>query len=283
VHNLFTVSRLEALGAIFVNEIDEVPAGGVVVISAHGAAPSVHADARNRGLVTVDATCPLVSKIYNEARRLVAHGYHIVYIGQTNHDEVVGVQATAPESFTVVANATDVSNLRISDGAHVAWLSQTTLSVDTVTEMAGQIRERFPDAEAPPSDDICYAAQNRQNAVRAISARVDLVLVVGSAHSHNSRELVKVALAAGAPAAQLVDNVREVDAGWLSGLSTIGLTGGASVPEILVQEVLDWLIARGFSDVEEVETGRESMRFAPPRGLLQLASLDSDPTAPTQS
>jgi 4-hydroxy-3-methylbut-2-enyl diphosphate reductase len=270
VHNNHTVSRLEGLGAIFVNELDEVPEGAVVFIPAHGAAPSVYADAQRRGLRTVDATCPLVSKIHNEARRLVDDGYHIVYIGQQGHDEVVGVVGEAPEQITVVSTPEDVDGIKVHDPERLAWLSQTTLSVDEATHVADQVRTRFPRVQGPASDDICYAAQNRQRAVRAIANTADVVLVVGSSHSHNSAELVRVARAAGAPAAYLVDGFRDIDLRWLADVYTVGLTSGASVPDSLVQDVLAWLATHGFTTVETMETTREGMRFAPPRDLLKL-------------
>jgi 4-hydroxy-3-methylbut-2-enyl diphosphate reductase len=266
VHNRFTVQRLAGMGAVFVDEINEVPRGAVVVISAHGAAPAVHAEARDRALITVDATCPLVSKIHHEADRLIADGHQIVYIGQNGHDEVLGVTGIAPPSFQIVGNADDVARLEIRDPARVAWLSQTTLSMDAVTTLVGHIRDLFPLVQGPPRDDICYAAQNRQNAVRAIAARADIVLVVGSAHSHNSRELVSVARAAGAGAAHLIDGVHHIQPRWLRGVRTVGLSAGASAPELLVQEVLEWLGRRGYTTVEEITTNHEGMRFAPPRG-----------------
>ena len=265
VHNRFTVQRLADLGAVFVDEVDDVPAEAVVVISAHGAAPAVHLQARERARVTVDATCPLVSKVHHEAQRLVAGGFEIIYIGQSGHDEVLGVLGIAPTAFHVVGNADDVARLDIRDPTRVAWLSQTTLAVDSVTQVVERIRDRFPHVQAPPNSDICYAAQNRQNAIRAIAARADVVLVVGSDHSHNSRELVRVARAAGAPEAHLIDSVQLIQPGWLHGVHTVGLSAGASAPETLVQEVLAWLGRRGYTTVEEVTTNDEGMRFAPPR------------------
>jgi 4-hydroxy-3-methylbut-2-enyl diphosphate reductase len=267
VHNTHVVRALEQRGAIFVEETEEVPEGAVVVFSAHGVAPDVHEAAKSRGLRTIDATCPLVTKVHNEARRFAEHGYDILLIGHEGHEEVVGTTGEAPASIRLVDGPEDVANIKVRDPAKVAWLSQTTLSVDETTETVGALRERFPLLIDPPSDDICYATQNRQVAVKKIAKESDVVIVVGSPNSSNSVRLVEVARDAGARVAHLVDDASAVDERWLDGATTIGVTSGASVPEILVTEVLQRLAEAGFSAVEEVEAVRESLVFALPREL----------------
>ncbi|MCU0265315.1 MAG: 4-hydroxy-3-methylbut-2-enyl diphosphate reductase [Actinomycetia bacterium] len=267
VHNRHVVETLEARGAVFVEETDEVPEGATVVFSAHGVAPSVHEEAAARGLRTIDATCPLVTKVHHEARRFAAEGYQILLVGHEGHEEVVGTSGEAPEHITLVDGPDHVADVEVGDGRPVAWLSQTTLSVDETKETVEQLRRRFPLLVDPPSDDICYATQNRQEAVKLMAAESDLVIVVGSRNSSNSVRLVEVALAAGASAAHLVDYAREIDPTWLEGVTTIGVTSGASVPEILVREVLDWLADVGFTDVEEVEAAEEHLLFALPPEL----------------
>ncbi len=267
VHNLHVVRALEARGAIFVEETDEVPEGATVVFSAHGVAPVVHQEAARRGLRTVDATCPLVTKVHNEARRFAREDYDILLIGHHGHEEVVGTAGEAPEHVHLVDGPRDVANVQVRDPERVVWLSQTTLSVDETLETVGALRERFPGLQSPPSDDICYATQNRQAAVKLIAPRVDLFLVVGSANSSNSVRMVEVALDAGAPAARLVEDSAAVDERWLEGVRTVGLSSGASVPEILVTDVLAWLAERGFGDVEEVDAAEERLTFALPREL----------------
>jgi 4-hydroxy-3-methylbut-2-en-1-yl diphosphate reductase len=267
VHNTHVVRALEQRGAIFVEETDEVPEGAVVVFSAHGVAPDVHEAAKNRGLRTIDATCPLVTKVHNEARRFADQGYEILLIGHEGHEEVVGTTGEAPASIRLVDGPEDAANIEVRDPAKVAWLSQTTLSVDETTETVGALRERFPLLIDPPSDDICYATQNRQVAVKKIAKESDVVIVVGSPNSSNSVRLVEVARDAGARVAHLVDDASAVDESWLDGATTIGVTSGASVPEILVTQVLQRLAEAGFSAVEEVEAVRESLVFALPREL----------------
>jgi len=267
VHNRHVVATLEARGAVFVEETEEVPRGAIVVFSAHGVAPDVHAEAAQRGLRTIDATCPLVTKVHHEARRFAAEGLPIVLIGHEGHEEVVGTTGQAPERITVVDGAADVAELDLPTDAPLAWLSQTTLSVDETRATVDALRERFPALVDPPSDDICYATQNRQEAVTEIAAQSDLVIVVGSRNSSNSVRLVEVALAGGAGAAHLVDDAAGVDEAWLAGVGTVGVTSGASVPEHLVQDLIAWLAERGYGDVAEVETVSESLQFALPPEL----------------
>ena len=267
VHNTHVVSSLEDRGAIFVTEVDEVPPGAVVVFSAHGIAPEVRRDAERRGLHAIDATCPLVTKVHNEARRFAARDYDILLVGHAGHEEVVGTSGEAPARVRLVDGADSVANVQVRDPARVVWLSQTTLSVDETAETVSALRERFPDLLDPPSDDICYATQNRQAAVKVIAARADLVIVVGSPNSSNSVRLVEVARDHGASAAYLVDDAGEVDERWLDGVTTVGLTSGASVPEELVTAVLGKLADCGFGAVTEVEAVQEDMTFALPREL----------------
>jgi 4-hydroxy-3-methylbut-2-en-1-yl diphosphate reductase len=269
VHNTHVVRNLEKRGAIFVEETEEVPEGSVVVFSAHGVAPQVRDDAQSRGLRTIDATCPLVTKVHSEARRFAAQGYDILLIGHDGHEEVVGTTGEAPASIHLVDGPAESDSVHVKDPSRVAWLSQTTLSVDETKETVAALRERFPLLIDPPSDDICYATQNRQVAVKQIAADSDLVIVVGSANSSNSVRLVEVALDAGARSAYLVDDAAAIDRAWLTGVSTVGVTSGASVPEDLVTGVLDWLADSGFGDVEEIEAVKERMVFALPRELRQ--------------
>ncbi|MEP7025422.1 MAG: 4-hydroxy-3-methylbut-2-enyl diphosphate reductase, partial [Actinomycetota bacterium] len=254
VHNTHVVRSLEKRGAIFVEETEEVPEGSVVVFSAHGVAPQVRQDAADRNLRTIDATCPLVTKVHNEARRFAAQDYDILLIGHEGHEEVVGTTGEAPARIRLVDGPEDSGNVEVRDPAKVAWLSQTTLSVDETNETVTALRKRFPLLIDPPSDDICYATQNRQAAVKEIAGDSDVVIVVGSRNSSNSVRLVEVALDAGAKAAYLVDDASALDEAWLDGVSTVGVTSGASVPENLVAGVLDWLAGSGFGDVQEVET-----------------------------
>ena len=267
VHNRHVVETLERRGAIFVEENDEVPEGAMVIFSAHGVAPVVHEQAAARQLKTIDATCPLVTKVHHEARRFAADDYDILLIGHEGHEEVVGTTGEAPEHIHLVDGPDDVDSIRVRDPERVAWLSQTTLSVDETLETVRRLRERFPALLDPPSDDICYATQNRQVAVKDIAPRSDLVLVVGSTNSSNSVRLVEVALENGAGAARLVDKADEIEDGWLEGVTTVGLTSGASVPEILVRGVLDFLADRGFTTVEPVTAAEESLLFALPPEL----------------
>ncbi|HEY5186221.1 MAG TPA: 4-hydroxy-3-methylbut-2-enyl diphosphate reductase [Actinomycetes bacterium] len=267
VHNRHVVHTLEAKGAVFVEETDEVPEGATVIFSAHGVAPSVHEQAAGRGLTTIDATCPLVTKVHHEARRFAAEGYQILLIGHEGHEEVEGTAGEAPGHIVTVDGPSRADQVDVPDPSKVAWLSQTTLSVDETMQTVDRLRERFPELVDPPSDDICYATQNRQEAVKLIATDADLVLVVGSRNSSNSVRLVEVALAAGATTAHLVDHAEEIDPAWLDGVQTVGLTSGASVPEILVRGVLAWLAARGFDDVEAVTATEESLLFALPPEL----------------
>jgi 4-hydroxy-3-methylbut-2-enyl diphosphate reductase len=275
VHNTHVVRSLEKRGAIFVEETHEVPAGAVVVFSAHGVSPQVHQEAESRGLRTIDATCPLVTKVHNEARRFAAQDYDILLIGHEGHEEVIGTTGEAPARIHLVDGPEDSDGVRVRDPAKVAWLSQTTLSVDETTQTVAALRERFPQLLDPPSDDICYATQNRQVAVKQIAAESDLIIVVGSRNSSNSVRLVEVALEAGAKAAHLLDDASDLDENWLAGVSTVGVTSGASVPEDLVSGVLDRLAEYGFTDVEEIEAVRESMRFALPQELRRKRGSDS--------
>ena len=267
VHNLHVVRALEARGAIFVDETDEVPEGSIVVFSAHGVAPEVHAQAAERGLKTIDATCPLVTKVHHEVQRFADAGYDILLIGHDGHEEVVGTSGEAPDRVILVDGPDDVANVVVRDPAKVVWLSQTTLSVDETMQTVNALRERFPLLQSPPSDDICYATQNRQAAVKTIAPQVQLFLVVGSANSSNSVRMVEVAASCGAGAAHLVENAAAIDEAWLDGVRTIGLSSGASVPEILVREVVQWLDEHGFGDVQEVSHTEERLTFALPREL----------------
>ncbi|MGH3098126.1 MAG: 4-hydroxy-3-methylbut-2-enyl diphosphate reductase [Streptosporangiales bacterium] len=265
VHNTHVVRTLEERGAVFVEEVGEVPEGATVVFSAHGVAPSVHEGASERGLHTIDATCPLVTKVHSEAKRFAREGQQILLIGHDGHEEVEGTAGEAPDDVVLVDGPEHARTVDVRDPSKLAWLSQTTLSVDETNETVQVLRERFPELRNPPSDDICYATQNRQNAVHEIAPKSDLLLVVGSRNSSNSVRLVEVGLADGAAAAHLVDTADELDETWLDGVTTIGLTSGASVPDVLVTEVLDWLAARGFGDVQEVDAPDESTLFALPR------------------
>ena len=269
VHNTHVVNELEKRGAIFVEDTDEVPAGGVVVFSAHGIAPEVRQAAQQRGLRAIDATCPLVTKVHNEARRFAASDYDILLIGHDGHEEVVGTTGEAPERVRLVDGPGQAAKVEVRDPAKVVWLSQTTLSVDETVQTVAALRERFPQLIDPPSDDICYATQNRQAAVKVIARDADVVLVVGSPNSSNSVRLVEVAKDAGASAAYLVDDAGEIDDGWLAQARTVGVTSGASVPEELVAGVLGKLAALGFGDVEEVEAVTERMSFQLPRELRE--------------
>ena len=274
VHNLHVVRSLEKRGAIFVEENDDIPEGSVVVFSAHGIAPDVREDAQQRGLRAIDATCPLVTKVHNEARRFAAQDYDILLIGHEGHEEVIGTTGEAPTRVRLVDGPEGADSVEVRDPAKVVWLSQTTLSVDETTETVAALRDRFPTLLDPPSDDICYATQNRQAAVKQIAGESDLVLVVGSPNSSNSVRLVEVAKDSGAAAAYLVDDASEIDEQWLDGASTVGVTSGASVPEELVSGVLDWLAEQGFDNVEEVEAVKERMVFALPREIRPARTRD---------
>jgi 4-hydroxy-3-methylbut-2-enyl diphosphate reductase len=278
VHNRHVVQTLEQRGAVFVEELEEVPEGATVVFSAHGVSPVVHEQAAERALKTIDATCPLVTKVHHEARRFATEDYDILLIGHDGHEEVEGTAGEAPDRITLVQGPDDVDDIAVRDPSKVAWLSQTTLSVDETMQTVDRIRERFPLLLDPPSDDICYATQNRQQAVKEISRDADLVVVVGSANSSNSVRLVEVALEAGAQAAHRVDDASEVDPRWLDGVSTVGVTSGASVPEELVDGVLELLRSQGFPAAEAVHTAEESLIFALPPELRR--DLRAGTTAP---
>jgi 4-hydroxy-3-methylbut-2-en-1-yl diphosphate reductase len=267
VHNKHVVATLEKRGAVFVDEATDVPEGAVVVFSAHGVSPQVRADAEQRSLHTIDATCPLVTKVHSEARRFAAQGYDILLIGHQGHEEVEGTTGEAPSHISLVDGPGGSAEVEVRDPAKVVWLSQTTLSVDETNETVAALRERFPTLADPPSDDICYATQNRQAAVKRIAAESDLFIVVGSQNSSNSVRLVEVAIDAGARTAYLVDDAGSIDPAWLDGVSTVGLSSGASVPEDLVAGVLEHLARSGFDHVEEVEAVEERMVFALPHEL----------------
>jgi 4-hydroxy-3-methylbut-2-enyl diphosphate reductase len=267
VHNKHVVATLEQRGVIFVNETDEVPEGKTVVFSAHGVSPAVHAEAARRNLKTIDATCPLVTKVHNEVKRFADADTEILLIGHEGHEEVEGTAGEAPGKVRVVDGLDGARNIEPTPGKNLIWLSQTTLSVDETLESVAILKERFPEIASPPSDDICYATQNRQEAIRGIAAQSDLVLVVGSTNSSNSVRLVEVALEYGAKAAYLVDYAAEAKDEWLIGVETVGVTSGASVPEILVQDLLKWLELHGFHDQQEVEAKKESLTFALPQEL----------------
>jgi len=267
VHNKHVVETLEQRGAIFVEELDEVPTGATVVFSAHGVSPAVHAEAADRGLKTIDATCPLVTKVHHEAKRFAAEGTQILLIGHAGHEEVEGTMGEAPEQTILVQSPADVDGLDLPEHSNLAWLSQTTLSVDETMETVGRLRERFPLLMDPPSDDICYATQNRQLAVKQISPGCDLMIVVGSRNSSNSVRLVEVALEAGAKASYRVDNAAEIDPAWLVGVNSVGVTSGASVPDVLVQGVLDYLESQGFPPAVEERLTEETLQFALPPEL----------------
>jgi 4-hydroxy-3-methylbut-2-enyl diphosphate reductase len=267
VHNAHVVRTLEGLGAVFVEETEEVPEGATVVFSAHGVAPTVHAEAAQRQLKTIDATCPLVTKVHLEAKRFAAEDLDIILIGHEGHEEVVGTTGQAPEHMHLVDGVEEAAAVQVRDPERVAYLSQTTLSVDETNTTVEALRERFPALQGPPSADICYATQNRQVAVKEIARESELVLVVGSRNSSNSVRLVEVALDAGASASYLVDDATEVQEAWLDGVTTVGVTSGASVPETLVMGVLEWLAERGFGSVREVDAAEEHLLFALPPEL----------------
>lgn len=279
VHNVHVVTELEQAGAIFVDEVDEVPPGAHIVFSAHGVSPAVVAAASDRGLQAIDATCPLVTKVHREAVRFARDDFEILLIGHEGHEEVEGTAGEAPEHITIVNGPEDVDTVVVNDPTKVVWLSQTTLSVDETMETVRRLRERFPLLQDPPSDDICYATQNRQVAIKKVAADADLVIVVGSANSSNSVRLVEVALEYGAKAAYRVDYAHEVKQEWLDGVRTVGVTSGASVPEVLVKELLEDLAGAGFGDVEEVKTAEEDLQFSLPKELRKDASGQTDARA----
>jgi 4-hydroxy-3-methylbut-2-enyl diphosphate reductase len=266
VHNAHVVRDFEARGAVFVESEEEVPAGAALVLSAHGVAPSVYEHAAARGLETIDATCPLVSKVHAEARRFAAQGYTIFLIGHAGHDEVVGTMGEAPDAILLLETTEDAERVRPPQTARLAYITQTTLSVDDTEEIVAVLRRRFPALRAPEKDDICYATTNRQRAVKSLLGAVDLLLVVGSRNSSNSNRLVEVARARGV-SAHLIDDERGIDEAWLDGVETVGLTSGASAPESLVHRVVDWFRARGVTEVDEVEAPPEEVFFRLPPGV----------------
>ena len=279
VHNVHVVRTLESMGAIFVEEVDEVPEGANVVFSAHGVSPAVVAAAEDRHLHAIDATCPLVTKVHREAVRFARQDMEILLIGHEGHEEVEGTAGEAPEHITIVNSPDDVATLVVQDPDKLVWLSQTTLSVDETMETVRRLRERFPNLQDPPSDDICCATQDRQVAIKKIAPQADLVLVVGSSNSSNSVRLKEVALEYGAKAAYRVDFASEVKQEWLDGVRTVGVTSGASVPEVLVQELLDDLADAGYSDVRATVTAEEDLVFSLPKELRQDANGKRDERA----
>jgi len=267
VHNVHVVSELEKRGAIFVDEVDQVPTGSHLVFSAHGVSPAVVAAAAERGLQAIDATCPLVTKVHREATRFAGQNKHILLIGHAGHEEVEGTMGHAPDVTTLVTSPDDVDTIEIPDTDELVWISQTTLSVDETMETVRRLRERFPQLQDPPSDDICYATQNRQVAIKKVSQDAELVIVVGSANSSNSVRLVEVALEHGARAAFRIDYASEIQQEWLEGVSSVGVTSGASVPEVLVKEVLADLADAGYGSVTEITTAEEDLMFSLPKEL----------------
>jgi 4-hydroxy-3-methylbut-2-en-1-yl diphosphate reductase len=275
VHNKHVVEQLRARGAVFVEELDDtIPEGAVTVFSAHGVSPAVHADAASRGLQTVDATCPLVTKVHREALKFAAEGYTIVLIGHSGHEEVEGTMGEAPESIVLVETEADVDALAVADPDKIAYISQTTLSVDETRAIINRLRERFPKITGPRTDDICYATTNRQAAVKQMAPLCDLVLVIGSKNSSNSNRLVEVAREYGA-ASYLIDNEAQVQEEWLDGVRVVGITSGASAPEELVQRLVGFFRDRGTEDIAEFEVLREDVRFMLPKVIRQQLAAKS--------
>jgi 4-hydroxy-3-methylbut-2-enyl diphosphate reductase len=279
VHNIHVVKELEARGVIFVDEVEEVPEGSTIVFSAHGVSPMVVQEAKDRHLHAIDATCPLVTKVHREAVRFSGQDYHILLIGHDGHEEVEGTMGHAPDHTTLVNDPDEADAIQIPEVENLIWLSQTTLSVDETMETVRRLRTRFPHLQDPPSDDICYATQNRQVAIKKIAADCDLVVVVGSENSSNSVRLVEVALEYGAKAAYRVDYASEIQQEWLDGVATVGVTSGASVPEVLVEQTLADLSDAGYTDVEEIRTAEEDLQFSLPKELRKDASGQLDARA----
>ena len=267
VHNVHVVTSLEAKGAIFVDETDQIPEGQTVVFSAHGVSPMVHEEAAARNLKTIDATCPLVTKVHHEVRRFATEDAEILLIGHHGHEEVEGTAGEAPDKVRIVDGLEGARTIEPTPGKNLIWLSQTTLSVDETMETVAILKERFPEIQAPPSDDICYATQNRQEAIKVIAPQADLVIVVGSQNSSNSVRLAEVALEYGAKVSHLIDYAEEIQDHWFTDVETIGVTSGASVPEILVKDVLATLAEHGYRDVQEITAAEESLLFALPPEL----------------
>jgi 4-hydroxy-3-methylbut-2-enyl diphosphate reductase len=283
VHNKHVVSTLESKGAIFVDEVDEVPTGSILVFSAHGVSPAVVKAAEELGLNTIDATCPLVTKVHREVQRFAKENYDILLVGHEGHEEVEGTAGEAPDVVQVVDKEASIARVSIKDPSKVIWLSQTTLSVDETMETVTKLREKYPTLQNPPSDDICYATQNRQVAIKKVGAQSDLVIVVGSANSSNTVRLVEVALQAGAKASYRVDFASEIKDEWFDGVESVGVSSGASVPEELVNDVLEYLAAKGYGDVEEVQTAEEDVQFSLPKELRKdLKSAGEDTSNKTK-
>jgi 4-hydroxy-3-methylbut-2-enyl diphosphate reductase len=277
VHNKHVVASLEKRGAIFVDEVDEAPEGCIMVFSAHGVSPAVIEAAKQRNQQTIDATCPLVTKVHREVQRFAADGYDILLVGHEGHEEVEGTAGEAPDVVQLIDGDKDIQKAKVKDPSKVIWLSQTTLSVDETMETVVKLREKFPTLQNPPSDDICYATQNRQVAIKKVGAESDLVIVVGSANSSNTVRLVEVALDAGAKAAYRVDFATEIKDEWFEGVETVGVSSGASVPEELVSDVLDDLARRGYGDVRTITTAEEDIQFSLPKELRKdLKSAGED-------
>jgi 4-hydroxy-3-methylbut-2-enyl diphosphate reductase len=271
VHNAHVVEELSARGAVFVDDVHEIPEGALVVFSAHGIAPAVRRGAAARSLRTIDATCPLVTKVHAEARRYAAAGYTVVLVGHAGHEEVEGTMGEAPDAIVLVESVAEAERLDVEDPERVAYVTQTTLSVDETREIVAALRRRFPALHGPAKEDICYATTNRQGAVKELLGRVQLLLVIGSANSSNSQRLVEVARAGGVPA-RLIENERELDERWLGGVETVGVTSGASAPESLVERVCDWFRARGVEDIAELGDGEENVFFRLPAELRRPAA-----------
>lgn len=276
VHNKHVVETLEAQGAVFVEEVDEVPEGSLLVFSAHGVSPAVVQSAAEKNLETIDATCPLVTKVHREAVRFAKRGQQILLIGHVGHEEVEGTYGEAPDQTIIVNSPEDADTIEVDDPDNLVWLSQTTLSVDEALETVTRLRKRFPNLQDPPSDDICYATSNRQGAIKEIAPRADLVIVVGSSNSSNSVRLKEVAAEYGAQRAERVDNANQVDEAWFEGVATVGVTSGASVPEVLVRDVLALLEEYGYGEIEEVVTAEEDILFSLPKELRARLTADGD-------
>jgi 4-hydroxy-3-methylbut-2-enyl diphosphate reductase len=274
VHNKHVVEQLRDRGAIFVESETEIPEGATAVFSAHGVAPSVHANAQARQLRTIDATCPLVTKVHVEARKFAAQGYTIVLVGHAGHEEVEGTMGEAPENIVLIENEADADALEVEDPSKIAYISQTTLSVDETRAIINRLRERFPQITGPRTDDICYATTNRQAAVKQLAVRCDLVLVIGSRNSSNSNRLVEVAREHGADS-YLIDHEGQVQEEWLTGMRVVGITSGASAPEELVQRLVEFFRARGTTDVQELEVVQEDVRFMLPKAIRQAMAAAS--------
>ena len=274
VHNRHVVDELRGAGAIFVEELEEVPSGGRVIFSAHGVSPAVRIQARERGLQVIDATCPLVTKVHLEAVKFAKKGYTIVLIGHKDHDEVIGTLGEAPESTILVSSEEDVDRLEVKDPERVSFITQTTLSLDETKDIVDRLRQRFPKIQGPAAQDICYATENRQLAVKAVVPLCQALLVVGSQNSSNSRRLVEVCGKMGVPA-YLIDDLSEVRPEWLAGVNTVAVTAGASAPENLVQELIESLQGRGFNHLEEMEIKEEDVRFNLPSELARTVQLQT--------